>query len=61
VFQDKLPIFNALEAWFCRNPFVFRNLEAKFLKAGNLRGLMREMEPGETPQVYSENPPLETG
>ena len=42
VFQYKLPIFNALGAGFCRNSFVFRNLEAKFLKTRNLRGVVWE-------------------
>jgi hypothetical protein len=42
VFQSKLPIFNALGAGFCRNSFVLRNLEAKFLKTRNLRGVVWE-------------------
>jgi hypothetical protein len=44
VFQYKLPIFNALGGGFCRKAFALRNLEAKFLKTGNLRGMVREAE-----------------
>jgi hypothetical protein len=56
-----LSIFNALEAGFCRNSFVLRNLEAKFLKTGNLRGLVWVVERNATPRVYCENTPFETG
>lgn len=55
VFQHKFPIFNALGAGFCRNSFVLRNLEAKFLKTWNLRGWVWEAERNSTPQVCSEN------
>jgi hypothetical protein len=50
-----LPVFNALEAGFYRKLLVLRSLEAKFLKTGNLPGLVFGMEPGATPQVYAEN------
>ena len=53
--QSKLPIFNALGAGFCRKSFVLRNLEAKFLKTENLRGVVWEMERSATPRVHSEN------
>jgi len=43
-----LSVFNALEAGFYRKLPVLRNLEAKFLKTENLRGLMFEMELGAT-------------
>jgi hypothetical protein len=56
-----MAIFNALEAGFYHKPFVLRNLEAKFLKTANLRGLMCEIEPGATPRVCAENTPLKTG
>ena len=48
---NKLAIFNALEAGFYRKLFVLRNLEARFLKTGNLRGFVCEIEPGATPWV----------
>jgi hypothetical protein len=35
-----LPIFIALGGGFCRKAFILRNLEAKFLKTGNLRGMV---------------------
>ena len=47
---NKMATFNALEAGFYRKPFVLRNLEAKFLRTANLRGLMCEIEPGATPR-----------
>jgi hypothetical protein len=61
VFQSKLRIFNALGAGFFRNWFVLRNLEAKFLKTDNLRGLVWEVERNATPRVYAENTPIKTG
>jgi len=51
-----LSFFNTLEAGFYRKLLlVFRNLEAKLLKTDNLRGLIREMEPGPTLGVHAEN------
>ena len=35
-----------------------RNLEAKFLKKKNLRGVVFGMEPGATPRVHGENTTL---
>ena len=60
VVWEKLPVFNALEAWFYRKSPFFRNLEAKFLKTENLYGPILEMEPGVMPRVHAENTPLRT-
>ncbi len=60
-FQSKLRIFNALGAGFCRNSFVLRNLEAKFVKTGNLRGVVWEGGTERDARVCSENTPLMTG
>jgi hypothetical protein len=48
-------VFNELEAWFTRKLVVLRNLEAKLLKMRNLRGLVRDLEPGLMLLVYAEN------
>jgi hypothetical protein len=48
-------VFNELEAWFTRKLVVLRNLEAKLLKMVNLRGLVRDLEPGLMLLVYAEN------
>jgi hypothetical protein len=53
--QSKLAIFNVLEAGFCHKLLVLSNLEAKFLKTGDLRGLVDRMEPGKATRVYAEN------
>jgi hypothetical protein len=56
-----LSVFNALEAGFYRKLPVFKTLEAKFLKTGNLSGLVFGVEPGATPRVHAENTTLKTG
>ena len=50
-----MAVFNELEAWFTRKLVVLRNLEAKLLKMVNLRGLVRDLEPGLMLLVYAEN------
>jgi hypothetical protein len=55
VVWGKLSVFNALEVWFYRKLPVLRTLEAKFLKTGNLCGLVFGMEPDAMPQVHGEN------
>jgi hypothetical protein len=48
VFCGKFPVFSGLAEGFWCKVHVFRNLEGKFLKTGNLGVLAHAAKPGET-------------
>jgi hypothetical protein len=52
---EQIGCFQQVEAGFTRKLVVLRNLEAKFMKTGDLCGPIHEIDPGATPRVYAEN------